>query len=182
MARCPTRRRCSTESSVFVAVLDTYGPRFAVGAPISFATVVILGEPHAPGLGVGHIHEVAGPHLLAGVVGHLLFGFVAATFTVVVGSPGWWRHVLAVGGPSAALAASACAARRLVGRIEHRVEAGPIATLVRRVHLSDLVPARGLLDQLLAALLVAPDAPLLRFALPADRSARSGPSISRRAA
>ncbi len=168
-------------SSVFLAVLSKYGVLFAIGAPIYFATVVILGERRAPELGVGHILEVAGPHFLAGVVGHLLFGFVAVAFTVAVASLVWWRHLLAVGGPSAALAAFASAARRLIGRIEHRVDASLIATLARRAHMTDVVSIHSLLDQLLAALLVAPDAPPLRLALPADRSARTDQSISRRA-
>jgi len=169
-------------SGVFLAVLRRYGVLFAIGAPVYFCTLLIVGEHRAPGLGAGRILAAIWPYFLTAFVGHLVVGFVAVAFVVSVGSLFWWRHVLAVGGPAAALAALASAALRLVTRIGRGVNDDAVATPLRweRATLAD--PVHDLLDELRAALLASPDAPPLRLALPADRSVRSDQSISRRAA
>ncbi|MDA8265348.1 MAG: hypothetical protein M0T79_08405 [Actinomycetota bacterium] len=169
-------------SSVFLAVLCKYGVFSAIAAPIYFATVVILGERRAPKLGAGHILAATWPYFLTGFVGRFLLGLLAGTFIAAVGSLVWWRHILAVGGPYAALAALASAARRLVARIERRVDPSLVATLARRPHITDVVPIQSLLDQLRAALLGAPAAPPLRLAVLADRSVRTDQLIPRRTA
>jgi len=169
-------------SGVFLAVLRRYGVLFVIGAPVYFATVVLVGEHRAPGLGAGRILAAIWPYFLTGFVGHLLVGFLVVAFIVSVGSLFWWRHVLAVGGLSAALAAIASTALRLVTRFARGVNNDAVATLFRRERATLADPVHDLLDELRAALLASPDAPPLRLALLADRSVRSDQSISRRVA
>ena len=108
-------------SSVFLAVLRKYGGLFAFVAPAYLLAAVLLGEHRLPTLTPGHILAVAIPLFLTGIVGHFLLGLLGVMFIVTVGSLIWWRHILAVGGPSAALAALVSAARRLVSRFERQV-------------------------------------------------------------
>jgi hypothetical protein len=169
-------------SSVFLAVLRKYGVLFAFVAPAYLLAAVLLGEHRLSTLTPGHILAVAIPLFLTGIVGHFLLGLLGVMFIVTVGSLIWWRHILAVGGPSAALAALVSAARRLVSRFERQVDTALLATNSRREHATLVAPIHDLLDELRAALLVAPDAPPLRLALLADRSVRTDQLTSRRVA
>jgi hypothetical protein len=169
-------------SSIFLAVLRKYGIAFVFLTPAYLLAAVLLGEHHFPTLTPGHLLAAAILLVVTGVVGRLLLGLVAVMFIVTVGSLVWWRHVLAVGGPSAALAALVSAARRIVSRFEHWVDPSLLATESRRKHATLVAPIHDLLDQLCAALHVASDAPPLRLALHADRSVRTDQLISRRTA
>lgn len=169
-------------SGVFIAVLRRYGALIAIGAPIYFATVVILGARRTPELGVGGILARIWPYFLSGFVGRLLLALVAAMSIVAIYSLIRWRQILAFDGPSALLSAFASAIRRLIIRIERRVDDSLHAAPFRRANESTVVPIHTLLDQLRACLLIAPAAPPLQLALCADRSVRPDQLILRRIA
>ena len=167
-------------SSVFLAVIRKYEIVLALAAPAYLVAAVLLAHHRFPSLTTTHILAVAIPLFLTGFVTHLMLGLLGVMFLIAVGSLVWWRHVLAVGRPSEALAAIVSATRRLVARLEHRVDPSLLATDSRRGHTTLAAPIHDLLDELRAALLIAPDAPPLRLALLADRTVRTDQLTSRR--
>ena len=179
-------------SSVFLAVIHKYEILLAVirkfeilcaiVMPAYLIVAVLLAHHRFPSLTTTHTLVVAIPMFLTGFASHLALGLLGAMFLIAVGSLIWWRRVLAVGGPSSVLATLAAAMHGVAVRLVHRMDPGLVALLTRREHATHAVPGHSLLDQLRAALLIAPDAPPSRLVLLADRMVCTDQLTSRRAA
>jgi len=169
-------------SSILLAVIRKFEILCAIVMPAYLIVAVLLAHHRFPSLTTTHTLVVAIPMFLTGFASHLALGLLGAMFLIAVGSLIWWRRVLAVGGPSSVLATLAAAMHGVAVRLVHRMDPGLVALLTRREHATHAVPGHSLLDQLRAALLIAPDAPPSRLVLLADRMVCTDQLTSRRAA
>ena len=167
---------------VFLAVARAYLVVFAVLLPGDAIASLLLAHHRLPTLGITHVLALALPFFVTGFLSHVTLGLLGMMFLVAVNSLIWWRHVLAVGGPSGVLAALALSIRRVVFRLAHRVDPVAVARVTHREQMARAVPAHPLLDQLRAALLIAPDAPPSLLAHLSDHPVRTDQLTSRRAA
>jgi hypothetical protein len=168
--------------SVFRAVIRFYEILFAIMIPIELSSTIAIAHHRFPQMSIAHVLAVAIPFFLTAFFTHFVLGFIGVMFLVAVGSLAWWRHVLAFGGPSAALTVLAVASRRVVIRLAQPSIPSVVAGLVRRDHPLRSVPEHPLLDQLRCALSISSTAPPGVPITHADFFVRIDQLISRRIA
>ncbi len=170
-------------NGVFCAVLRKYCLLFAVLIPTELVGTVLIAHHRVPSMSTGHVLAVTVPLVLTGFLTHFVVGLLGVLFIVAVGSLAWWRHVLAIGGPSAALAALASASRRIVLRLAHSSNPAVVrGGVVRRDRPIRDVPEHPLLDQLRCSLSILSTAPPAVPIAPEDPLVRIDQLIARRIA
>ncbi len=169
-------------NGAFLAVLARLVYGFAVIAPIYFGVILAATEHRDPALTPLHVLAVASSLYLTGFVAHMLVGLLAVMAVAAMVSLLRWRRVFAVGGPGAMVALLLSATRRFVVPVACPTGNGVSEPVLRRERTELATHFHELIDQLRAALLIAPDAPPYQLALSVDRSVRTAQLISRRAA
>jgi hypothetical protein len=164
-------------------VLRKYYVLFKVLIPTELIGTVLIAHHRVPSMSIGHVLAATVPLMLAGFLTHFVVGLLGVLFVVAVGSLAWWRHVLATGRPSAALATLAAASRRVVLRLAHSsTPAVARGGVVRRERPIRDVPEHPLLDQLRCSLSILSTAPPAVPIAPEDPLVRIDQLISRRIA
>ena len=166
-------------NGVFCSVLWKYCLLFAVLIPTELIGTVLIAHHRVPSMSIGHVLAVATPVILTGFLTHFLLGLLGVMFIVAVGSLVWWRHVLAIGGPSAALAVLAAVSRRIVLRLAQPSNSvAASGGVVRRERTIRDVPEHPLLDQLRSALSISSTAPPAFPITHMDRLVRSDSQLT----
>ena len=99
---------------VFLVAARAYLVLFLVLLPVDVIGAMVVDHHRLPTFSTAHVLSIALPFFVTGFSATPPLSSSVAMSLIAVGSLAWWRHVLAVGGPSAALAVLASAIRRVV--------------------------------------------------------------------